>query len=153
MTARHSPALRRLLVAGLLPLALAVGSAQGAGFSASPPLPDPGLLLASSDHADGHDSHGGSDRGQRGGQGQGKRLGKGAGTGEARGGHSVTDDIFRDEGFSRGNPDRGGGPPEGRGEHEDGDDHDHEEGDDHDSGPPEGRGGGHESGEEHDHES
>ncbi|WP_420267482.1 hypothetical protein [Halomonas lysinitropha] len=69
----------------------------------------------------------------------------------AIGGHSTESDIFRDEGFDRDNPERGGGPPADRGDsHEDGDDHDHEDGEE-GGGPPEGR-GEHEDGEEHDHE-
>ncbi|MDW7748040.1 hypothetical protein [Halomonas sp.] len=142
MKVRHSPALRRRLMAGLLPLALTVpaGLAQAEAFTQAPSAPR--LLAQHSDHTDSHaDGEHGSGGKQGGGQGQRKRLGKGAGTGEARGGHTAESDIFRDEGFDRGNSERGGGPPEGRGEHEDGDDHEDGE-----------EGGGHEDGEEHDHE-
>lgn len=142
MNEQHYPALRRLLTASLLPLALGVGLAQADAYAT---VPSETLLLAEhtgDTHADG-DDHG--SKGQHGGgQGQRKRLGQGAGTGEARGGHSPESDIFRDEGFDR-------GPPAGKGGgHESGDDHDHEEGEE-GGGPPEGR-GEHEDGEEHDHE-
>lgn len=149
MKQRHSPALRRRLMAGLLPLALGLtvpaGLAQADAFT---PVPSELRLLAQhSDHTDSHaegDDHGSGGKHGGGGQGQRKRLGKGAGTGEARGGHSSESDIFRDEGFDK-------GPPAGKGgEQEDGDDHDHEDGEE-GGGPPEGR-GEHEDGEEHDHE-
>ena len=128
MNHSHSPALRRLLLASLLPLALAAGLAQADPFA---PVPNETRLLAQhTDHTDAHaegDDHGSGGKHGSGGQGQRKRLGKGAGTGEARGGHSSESDIFRDEGFDKGPPaGRGGGPPEGRGEHEDGETHDHE---------------------------
>ncbi|PRY71243.1 hypothetical protein [Halomonas ventosae] len=147
MKERHSPALRRRLMAGLMPLALALTVPAGlAKADAFTPAPSETLLLAQhTDQADTHaegDDHGSGGKQGGGGQGQRKRLGKGAGTGEARGGHSSESDIFRDEGFDKGPPagkggghdtgddhedgEEGGGPPEGRGEHEDGETHDHE---------------------------
>ncbi|MDY7117175.1 hypothetical protein RAN53_12545 [Halomonas sp. SSL-5] len=140
---------RPRLLAALLPLALAVSVAQAAPSPFTAPADT--LLLAQHSDTDSHvdGDHGTGGYQGAGGQGnRGQRQGKGAGTGEARGGRSVESDIFRDTGFGQGNPSRGG-PPEGRGEHEDGDEQDHEDGDE-GGGPPEGR-GEHEDGEEHDH--